>query len=105
MVDAAAVQTPTGRMTVSLVDGGTSAIADQQTFVCEADALTVRYALPWDGTHQRAGGHLRFPCTAAGKRAPGGRLTGETIAGGAIAAPEGMYLIATSNGVSGYRLT
>ena len=33
MLDAAAVQTPSGRMTVSLVDGETSAIAEQQ-IVC-----------------------------------------------------------------------
>jgi hypothetical protein len=65
---------------------------------------TVAPATGPGGTHKRAAGSLRFPCTAAGKRAPGG-LTNETIAGAAIAAPEGRYLIATSHGVSGYRLT
>ncbi len=103
MAEAATLRTPSGRMTVSLVDGETTAVAEQQVFLCEVERLTVRYAVPWGGTHQRAGGYLRFPCTAAGKRARGG-LTKEAIMGGAIAAPEGMYLIATLGGVSGYRL-
>ena len=61
MADAAAMQTPSGRMTVSLVDGETSAIAEQQIFLCESERLTVRYAVPWGGTHKRAAGASASP--------------------------------------------
>ena len=74
MVDAAAVQTPSGRTTVSLVDGetfGDRRAADRSCV--KAKALTVRYAIALGGTHQARRWAPPLPLYGRRQASPGRR--------------------------------
>jgi hypothetical protein len=96
--------TPDGPTRFSATGEATPLDAKSQ-LMCEGPPIKVRYALAWDRSlHRRMGGNFVFACDAYGKRMAGA-LTPDLLQAGAVAADDDTYVIATKQGLFGYRVS
>jgi hypothetical protein len=96
--------TPDGPMRFS-ASGEATPLDAKSSLMCQGPPINVRYALAWDrGLHRRMGGNFIFACDAYGIR-QAGALTPDLLEAGAVAAEDGTYVIATEQGLFGYRVS
>lgn len=85
--------------------GGVTPLDSESQLMCEGPAVKMTYALPWQrNVRHRMGGNFVFPCDAHGKRLAGA-LTPDLLSAGAVAAGDDTYVIATKQGLFGYRVS